>query len=110
MTRVFAILACAMFALSFGPAGADDKKKDEKPPVGALPPHSLDGVFVKVKTEKEITDTLINDATYKKAVAAALKAKKEKEEELKKNPKIVGPSPAAAARVAFLKVLAGEDK
>jgi multidrug efflux pump subunit AcrA (membrane-fusion protein) len=71
----------------------------------ALPPHPLDAVFKDADTEKAVTEALLKSEIYKTAVKEALKAKKKVEEEHKKNPKLVGPTPDQAARVRFWEVL-----
>jgi hypothetical protein len=87
-----------------------DQKKDDKPAVGALPPHPLDDAFQGVKTERNIYDKLLNNDLYKKAVKEALKAKQEQEVKFKKNPKLRDASPEQAARRKFLEVLMNETK
>lgn len=88
----------------------DDKKGDDKPKVTALPPHPLDAVFEKATTPRDVDNAILNNDLYKKAVASALKAKKEQEERFKKNPNLKDASPAQAARRAFLEVLNDEKK
>ena len=68
-------------------------------------PHVLDPVFVDAKTEKEVTDNLINDATFKKAVKAAIEQKQKAEKAKRDNPRLIGSSPGHQAREAFLNVL-----
>jgi len=109
------VLAAVLLVLALmlgGLAGADDKPKDkdEPPKVGALPPLPLDGAFEKATTVNGITDGLLNNDQFKKAVAAALKAKKDMEQRYKDNPKLAAQTPAQAARQAFLEALqAGPD-
>ena len=111
MKRLIATLVLATFAgiVSFNATSADDKPKaeDKKPLVGALPPHPLDGAFEKATTEKELKEALLNDPVYKKAILEALKAKQDVEAANRVRP-IAGPSPASAARGAFLAALAGD--
>jgi hypothetical protein len=90
--------------------GADDKPKasddNDKPKVGAMAPSPLDKAFDKATTERNIVDNLINNDLFMKAVKAALKAKQDREQAMKKTP--IGPSPAQAARAAFLEALQNE--
>jgi hypothetical protein len=93
--------------------GPKDKDKDKGGPVTALPPSDLDGAFEKATNTREIDEGLLNNALYKKAVAEALKAKQEQQKKYVEDPKLVGPTPAQAARQRFLEVLEGgtvEDK
>lgn len=106
------ILAGAAFILGaagIGTGFGDEKKVEQPKAVQALPPLPIDAAFGKAKTAKELDEALLNDPTYKKAVAAALKAKKEQEDFFRKNKGAVGSSPAQAARVAFLATLSGEE-
>lgn len=101
-------LASAIFglAVAFAAQAAEKSEKSAaKKAVAALPPHPLDGAFARPK----ITDGLLNNDLFKKAVQEAAKARKEQEERFKKNPGFAGPTPAQAARMKFLKVLNGED-
>jgi hypothetical protein len=100
----FAALAPLVF-MGVSLAGADDKDKSK---VAALAPHPLDKVFEKATTEKQVDEGLLNDELFKKAVTAALKAKKDQEQKYKDDPKLIGPTPAQAARVKFLEVLKNE--
>jgi hypothetical protein len=89
--------------------GADDKPKasaDDKAQAGATAPSPLDKAFDKATTERNIVDNLINNDLFKKAVKAALKAKQDREQAMKKTP--IGPTPAQAARSAFLEALQNE--
>ena len=95
------IAALATFAVGSYLALADEPK-----PVGALPPLPIDKAFEKATTPKELDEALLNDAQYTKSIKAALKAKQAQEAFFRKNPKAVGPSPAQAARRAFLEILA----
>lgn len=82
----------------------------EPEPVKALPPHPLDGAFEKAKTTKEINEALLNNAQYKKAVAAALKTKLDAEKQQAANPKVAGPSPTSLARKKFIEVLSDMEE
>jgi hypothetical protein len=107
----FAALTLVLLAV-FGLAWADDKPKaddKDKGKVNALAPHPLDKVFENATTIKQVNEGLLNDDLFKKAVTAALQAKKDQEQKYKDNPKLVGPSPAQAARVKFLEVLKNEN-
>ena len=79
-------------------------------PVGALPPHPLDGAFEKATTVKGANEGLLNNEHYKKAVAEAFKAKQDVEKQRAATPNFAGPSPAQAARKKFLEILAGEGE
>lgn len=87
---------------------AQPPAEEPKQPARALPPNKLDEVFADATTEKQLTEALINNEVYKKAIKAALKAKKDAEADQKQNPTKAGPSPAQAARTTFLKVLSGK--
>src|SRR5437763_3273653 len=76
----------------------------QQPKVGAMAPHPLDGAFERGSTPDEFAKGLRENDFFKKAVAAAVKAKKESEERSKEKPR-AAPTPAQAARVAFLKAL-----
>jgi hypothetical protein len=105
LLTILAVFGLGAFAL------ADDKKADDKAKpkaVAALPPNPLDGAFKGANSVKEIDEGLLNNAHYQKAVKEALKAKQDREAAIKKNPKMVGPTPEQAARVRFLAVLNGE--
>ena len=67
-----------------------------------MAPHWLDDVF---QNPDEATSALAASDRFKEAVAKAQAAFREGEEFQKKNPKVVGPSPAQKARVAFLEAL-----
>jgi hypothetical protein len=98
-------------AVAFASAEAGDKgeKKEGKPPVvGALAPHPLDPAFEKAKTEREITNALLNDPLFQKAVKDALNAKRNIEEQRRKQPNFLSATPAQAARNAFLGALQGK--
>jgi len=75
----------------------------------ALPPSPLDSPFEKATTEKAVAEGLLNNAQFKKAVKEALKAKQDQEKTIKNTPGFAGPTPAQAARVAFLKALNGGE-
>ncbi len=108
MRHLAALLA--LLAFSFIGLTAADEKPKEKPPVGALKPSPLDDAFEKAATERDINNALLNNDLYKKAVKAALEAKKKVEKDIKDNPRRAGATPAQAARAAFLRTLSGEDK
>ncbi|MCI0640468.1 MAG: hypothetical protein L0Y72_05720 [Gemmataceae bacterium] len=100
-------LYCAllgMFLLTIGGAHAGGKKDDDKK-FGALPPHGLDSAFGRGNTERALTNGLLNNKLFERAVKAALKAKREQEERFRKNPKLADATPAQAARLRFLEVL-----
>lgn len=88
-----------------------DKIKDgkEKKPVGALAPHKLDRAFERARVPADITNALLNDPLFQQAVMDAFKAGSEAEAARQKNPKMVGPTPAQAARQAFLRTLNDEQ-
>lgn len=67
-----------------------------------LPPHPLDPAFEKT-TEAQIEKAIVESALFRKALKAAAAAKAEREASMKKTP--IGPTPAQAARVAFLRTL-----
>ena len=111
MKKVVLVAALVLPALLLNRlTGADDKPKasadNDKPKVEGLPPSPLDKAFEKATTDRNITDNLINNDLFKKAVNAALKAKQDREQEMKKTP--IGPTPAQAARSAFLRTLQNE--
>jgi hypothetical protein len=103
--RLIALLVVT--ALLVGLAAADDKPKTggDKPKAGALPPSPLDDAFARANTERGITNGLLNNEQFKRAVKAALKAKKDQEQWFKAHPDGVNSTPAQAAREAFLKTL-----
>ncbi len=70
-----------------------------------LSPHWLDEVFV---TPADVVTALTGASRFKEAVAKAQAAFYEAEDFLKKNPNVVGSSPAQQARVAFLEAFDGE--
>lgn len=99
--KVFGLAGVALAAaLVLCSANAQENKA-----VGALPPHPFDGLFEKKKGAGEIVNGLLNDPLFKKAVQAAVKARSEAEESLKKQPNLIGVNPSQAARVAFLQTL-----
>ena len=100
-----AALILALALVMQGEAQDKDKK-----PVGALPPHKLDGAFEKAKTEKAIMEDLMKNDLFKKAVAEALKAKQKREKEMVENPKILSATPSQAARQKFLEIIRDEAK
>jgi chemotaxis methyl-accepting protein methylase len=67
-----------------------------------LAPHWLDDVF---QTPEKATTELAASDRFKEAVAKAQAAYYEAEEIRKKNPKVVGSTPAQQARVAFLEMM-----
>lgn len=108
MKILFALFALAT-AVPF--ATADEPKK-----VAALPPLPIDKAFDKAGNEKDLKEALLNDVTYKAAIADAVKAFKSQSELIARLKKMgqpfAGPSPAESARRAFLDRLTGatEDK
>ena len=102
-------ITAALVAFASVQAGGQADKKDDKG-VGALPPHPLDDAFQKGNTERALTNGLLNNKLFQNAVAEALKAKRDREDEFRKNPKLRAGSPAQAARVKFLEVLTREKK
>ncbi len=109
-TLLAGLLGLSLMCVAEAEEKNDEKKSEEKPNVSALPPHPLDGVFEKATTEKQVDEGLLNNPHFKKAVAAALKAKKDQEQRFRDNPKLKDASPAQAARRAFLEVLMNEEK
>src|SRR5262245_12946466 len=97
------LLTFGLLGLAIAVASANAQRRN----VGFLPPSPLDAVFERANSEDAVNDELVKNDLYKKAVQAALKAKKEQEQRLRDNPKLVGPSPAQAARQMFLTVLTG---
>jgi hypothetical protein len=79
--------------------------RDDAPKVAALKPVPLDAAFTNATSPRDITNALLNDPTFKKAVAAAAKAKADNIAAKAQNPKLMSATPDQAARVAFLKVL-----
>ncbi len=67
-----------------------------------MAPHWLDDVF---ESPDKAVETLLASGRFKAAVAKAHAAFLETEDLLKKNPEVVGTSPAQQARDAFLKAL-----
>lgn len=109
------ILACGLFGMALAVAlasveGGEQKDKAEKPKVGALAPHPLDGAFEKGKKETDLTNGLLNNKLFQTAIAEALKAKVKQEAAIAQNPKLLSSTPAQAARVRFLEVLKNEMK
>jgi hypothetical protein len=85
-------------------AHAQEKKEPKPLVVKALPPHPLDNVFRNAKSEKDVTDKLLDNDLFKRAIREALKA----EEKARKSPKpVIGPTPEQVARQRFLEVLTG---
>ena len=78
--------------------------------VGALPPHPLDGAFEKGKNVTGITDGLLNNALFKKAMQNAMKAKLDQEAKYRENPNLRAATPAQSARQAFLTTILAEEK
>ncbi len=68
-------------------------------------PHVLDPAFEKAGTDKELTESLLNDKTFKKAVKEAVEAKKKAEKTRAENPGLIGASPTHQARQKFLDVI-----
>jgi hypothetical protein len=93
-------LACVLFA-SQGDA------QDKKPPQ-ALAPHPLDETFAKGMTQRDLTNALLNAKIFDSAMKNALKAKQDAEQLFRSKKDHVGPSPAQAARAAFLRTLLEE--
>src|SRR5262245_48016155 len=91
----------------FAGVEAGDKKQEEKG-VGALPPHGLDTAFEKGRSERDLTNALLNNKLFQKAVVEALKAKQAQELMFKNNPKLAAPSPSQAARQKFIEVIREE--
>jgi hypothetical protein len=84
----------------------DDPPKTEPPAQPqALPPHPLDGAFARGNTPNDLTNGLLNNDLFKKAVAAAAKAKAETIAARRQNPNVGGPTPEQAARKKFLDML-----
>jgi hypothetical protein len=108
LTGLLAFLAaCAFFAHG---SNAQDKEKDKdvkekKPMVGALPPHKLDKSFERANRPEDITNALLNDPLFQKAVQDAFKAGVDNQAARQKDPNLAGPTPAQAARQAFLRTL-----
>jgi hypothetical protein len=100
------ILGAVLLLITGGQARTDEK--DKGPGVGALPPHALDSAFAKARTGQQIDEALLNHPLFQKAVKEALKAKQDRENEMKKNPKILAATPAEAARKRFLEILLDE--
>jgi hypothetical protein len=92
--RIVSVVALLLVAAAMT-VNAQDKAK-----VAAQPPHPLDSAFRRGNTAHDLTNGLLNNDLFKKAVAAAAKAK---QEALQK--KLVGPTPEQAARQAFLDTL-----
>ncbi len=67
-----------------------------------MPPHWLDDVF---KSPDKAVATLTASVRFQEAVKKAQAAYDEGQEFHKKNPSVVGSSPAQKARVAFLEAL-----
>lgn len=67
-----------------------------------MAPHWLDDVFESPKTAVE---TLLDSARFKAAIAKAQAAFYEAQDFLKKNPGVMGSSPAQQAREAFLEAM-----
>ena len=67
-----------------------------------LPPHWLDSFFENiVDCERKISES----SHFKQAISKAKSAHKEAVDFQKKNPGMVGPSPAQKARQAFLEIM-----
>jgi hypothetical protein len=102
------LLGAVLLLFTGGQARTDDK--DKGPGVGALPPHALDNAFAKARTAQQIDEALLNHPLFQKAVKEALKAKQDREDEIKKNPKILAATPTQAARKKFLEILLNEKR
>jgi hypothetical protein len=102
-----ALIGILGIAVAFTASSAQDKDKDR--PRTALPPHPLDSVFER-RTENDCRNAMINNALYNRAFKEALKAKREAEEQSRRDPSLRSSTPAQAARQRFLEVLnaAGE--
>jgi len=67
-----------------------------------LPPHWLDSVFENIANcETKISE----NSHFKEAISEAKSAHKEAVDFQKKNPGMIGPSPAQKARQAFLEIM-----
>ena len=105
-----ALLGLAVAFASVSAAGDKKDGKDKGEGVGALPPHPLDGAFERGFSPRDLTNGLLNNKHFQKAVEEAAKAKAEQEARLRKNPKLLDATPAQAARRAFLEVIQGGGK
>ena len=85
-------------------------RADDRPKVGALPPHPLDSAFERAGSVKGANEGLLNNALFKKAVEEALKAKAEQEKRFRETPRLMAASPAQVARQKFLEVLMNEQR
>ncbi len=94
-----------MLALAIAFSSADGGDKGKNPPAKALPPHPLDGAFEKGQSERDVTNALLNNKLFQKAISDALKARRDQEARFKQNPGLADANPAQAARNAFLKTL-----
>jgi hypothetical protein len=103
------LLGLLGLAVAFVPAQSAEKKAEKPKAVGEVPPHPLDGAF-KGGTERSITDGLINNDLFKRAVREALARKIEHAQRFKDNPKLRDASPDRAARIRFLEVLNQTDE
>src|SRR5262249_37699200 len=78
---------------------------ENAPTIAAAPPHPLDTAFEKGHSDRDFIEGLSHNALYKKALKEAVSAKKQREEDFRKNPHLMAPSPPQAARLRFLEVL-----
>lgn len=76
-------------------------------PVGEIPPHPLDSAFER-RHDGSITNGLLNNPLFQRAVQEAARTYRETEELQRRNFGIVGASPKRAARARFLEVLNGD--
>lgn len=81
------------------------RAQNPPPKVGALPPHPLDGAFERGRNNNDLTNGLLNNPAFKRAVDAAAKAKLAQEKAFRDNPNLKAATPPQAARQAFLKAL-----
>jgi hypothetical protein len=106
MFRRLAMAAALMLMAALVSASAQDKsKEDQAKAVGPLPTHPLDSAFARGNDANSMTNGLLNNDQFKRAVQAAAKAKRERLAAIRQNPDMVGPTPDQAARQAFLDTL-----
>ena len=101
--QTMAAAAAVLVGAGLGSADGSDKKK----PVGATPPHPLDKAFegAGAKNERAVMRALENNDHFRAAVRAAIKAHAEQKKRFDDMPKLAAPSPAATARIAFIRAL-----